>query len=105
MMFILERFYCTKIVSLFYLEMKSYCYLIVVNNKNNKFSPLLVRHYCKIEMSLKLLIGFAYWYDCLIKRFVAFTVQGQVSRDDERYLLIAIEKGQKSDCFLLFQCV
>ena len=42
-------------------------------------------------MRLKLLISFAYpYYDYSKEIIVAFTVEGQVSRDDERYLLLFI---------------
>ena len=37
-------------------------------------------------MRLKLLISFAYPYDYSKEIIVAFTIEGQVSRDDERYL-------------------
>ena len=37
-------------------------------------------------LRLKLLMSFAYWYDFPIEIFVACTVEGQVSRDDELYL-------------------
>ena len=37
-------------------------------------------------MRLNLLMSFAYCYDYPIEIFVACTVEGQVSRDDERYL-------------------
>ena len=39
-------------------------------------------------MRLKLLISFAYPYDYSKEIIVAFTVEGQVSRDDERYLYL-----------------
>ena len=40
-------------------------------------------------MRLKLLISFAYPYDYSKEIIVAFTVEGQVSRDDERYLFLS----------------
>ena len=43
-------------------------------------------------MRLKLLISFAYPYDYSKEIIVAFTVEGQVSRDDERYLFLFMNK-------------
>ena len=45
-----------------------------------------VEHYFEIEMRLNLLMSFAYCYDYPIEIFVACTLEGQVSRGDERYL-------------------
>ena len=44
-------------------------------------------HYFEIDMRLKLLMSFAYCYDYSVEIFVTCTVEGQVSRLDERYLL------------------
>ena len=52
-------------------------------------------------MRLKLLISFAYPYDYSKEIIVAFTVEGQVSRDDERYLFIgAIPCNQQTMCLI-----
>ena len=41
-------------------------------------------------MRLNLLMSFAYRYDYPIEIFVTYTVEGEVSRGDERYLYVTL---------------
>ena len=68
--------------------MKSWSHRVTIYifNTSTKIEAF-VEHYFEIEMRLKLLIRFAYCYSYSIEIFVACTVEGQVSRDDERNLL------------------